>query len=119
MYMFKYICKRIGLMIMTFLIIFVTCFVLVKLLPVDTSTVGIGEDADKIRIELEARGYNKPILEQFGLYLKRIILFILKVKKFSVKTVLNGENIFFHKDKSFLLVKSVMERYVNVPIQKI
>lgn len=74
MYMFKYICKRIGLMIMTFLIIFVTCFVLVKLLPVDTSTVGIGEDADKIRIELEARGYNKPILEQFGLYLKRIIL---------------------------------------------
>ena len=74
MYMFKYICKRIGLMIMTFLIIFVTCFVLVKLLPVDTSTVGIGEDAEKLRIQLEARGYDKPILEQFGLYLKRIIL---------------------------------------------
>lgn len=60
-------------MIVTFLIIFVTCFVLVKLLPVDTSTVGIGEDAEKLRIQLEARGYDKPILEQFGLYLKRII----------------------------------------------
>lgn len=74
MYMFKYICKRIGLMVMTFAIIFVTCFVLIKLLPYDTTSVGIGEDANKIRAELEARGYNKPILEQFVLYMKRIVL---------------------------------------------
>lgn len=74
MYMFKYICKRIGLMLMTFSIIFVICFVLIKLLPVDTTSVGIGEDAAKIMAQLEARGYNKPILEQFVLYLKRIFL---------------------------------------------
>ena len=74
MYMFKYICKRIGLMIMTFTIIFVTCFVLIKLLPVDTTSVGVGEDANKLLAQLEARGYNKPILEQFGLYVKRIVL---------------------------------------------
>ena len=73
MYMFKYICKRIGLMIMTFSIIFVTCFVLIKLLPVDTTSVGIGEDANKILAQLKSRGYDKPILEQFGLYIKRII----------------------------------------------
>ena len=74
MYMFKYICKRIGLMIMTFSIIFVTCFVLIKLLPVDTTSVGIGEDANKLLAQLKSRGYDKPILEQFGLYIKRILL---------------------------------------------
>ncbi len=73
MYMFKYICKRVGLMLMTFIIIFVTCFVLVKLLPIDYS-VGFGEDTAKITAQLKARGYDKPILEQFGLYVKRIVV---------------------------------------------
>ncbi|MBE6569039.1 MAG: ABC transporter permease [Ruminococcaceae bacterium] len=71
--MFKYICKRIGLMVVTFTIIFVTCFVLVKLLPVDYS-VGFGEDTAKIEAQLRARGYDKPIMEQLVLYLKRIVL---------------------------------------------
>ncbi len=72
MYMFKYICKRIGLMIMTFTIIFVTCFVLIKLLPIDYS-VGFGEDTAKITAQLKARGYDKPIPEQLVLYIRRII----------------------------------------------
>ena len=71
--MFKYICKRIGLMLMTFTIIFTVCFVLIKLLPIDTSTVPIGEDANKIKATMEARGYFKPIPEQFVLYIKRIL----------------------------------------------
>ena len=49
-------------MIMTFSIIFVTCFVLIKLLPVDTTSVGIGEDANKILAQLKSRGYDKPII---------------------------------------------------------
>ena len=73
MYMFKYICKRVGLMLITFTIIFVTCFVLVKLLPIDTS-VGFGEDTSKIIAQFEARGYFDPIPEQFIRYIKRIIL---------------------------------------------
>ena len=73
MYMFKYICKRIGLMLMTFTIIFTVCFVLIKLLPIDTSTVPIGEDANKIKATMEARGYFKPIPEQFVLYISRIL----------------------------------------------
>ena len=73
MYMFKYICKRIGLMILTFTIIFVTCFVLVKLLPIDT-TAGFGEDTNKIIAQFEARGYFDPIPEQFVRYVKRIIM---------------------------------------------
>ncbi len=74
MYMFKYICKRIGLMLMTFCIIFTMCFVLIKLLPIDLSSVGIGQDRDKLEALFEARGYNKPILEQLFLYIKRIIV---------------------------------------------
>jgi ABC-type dipeptide/oligopeptide/nickel transport system permease component len=72
--MFKYICKRLGLVLMTFTIIFVMCFVLIKLKPIDMNTVGIGQDADKLRRLLEARGYLKPIPEQLFLYLKRIVL---------------------------------------------
>lgn len=83
MYMFKYVCKRMGLAVVTFAIIFVTCFVLVKLLPVDTATVGFGEDANKIIAKMVSRGYmkwddkldkyvNTPVMEQFGKYLTRI-----------------------------------------------
>ena len=72
MYMFKYICKRVALMLMTFTIIFVTCFVLIKLLPIDYS-VGFGEDTAKITAQLKARGYDKPIMEQFVLYITRIV----------------------------------------------
>lgn len=73
MYMFKYICKRVGLMLMTFTIIFVTCFVLIKLLPINYSA-GFGEDSAKIIAQLKSRGYDKPIPEQFVLYIKRIVL---------------------------------------------
>ena len=71
MYMFKYICKRVGLMLMTFTIIFLTCFVLIKLLPINTQA-GFGQDTDKIIHQLEARGYFDPIPEQFVNYMTRI-----------------------------------------------
>ena len=73
MYMFKYICKRIGLMLMTFTIIFLTCFVLIKLLPINTQA-GFGQDTEKIIAQLNARGYFDPIPEQFVRYIKRIVL---------------------------------------------
>jgi oligopeptide transport system permease protein len=49
------------------------CFVLIKLLPI-TIDVSFGKDADILKSQLEARGYYKPIPEQFILSLKRIIL---------------------------------------------
>ena len=73
MYMFKYICKRIGLMLMTFIIIFCICFVLIKLLPIPIN-VTIGQDRDIIIAQLEARGYFDPIPEQFIRYLRRIVV---------------------------------------------
>ena len=73
MYMFKYILKRIGLMLMTFSIIFIMCFVLIRLLPVSFQA-GFGEDPTKILAEYERRGYNKPLMEQLAIYLRRIIV---------------------------------------------
>ncbi len=71
MYMFKYIMKRIGLMIMTFSIIMIICFVLIKLLPI-VIDVQIGKDAEIVMAQLEARGYYDPIPVQFINYIKRI-----------------------------------------------
>lgn len=74
MYMFKYILKRLGLMVMTFLIIFIVCFVLIKLLPIEIN-VQIGQDRDILEAALEARGYYDPIPLQFFNYVKRILLY--------------------------------------------
>lgn len=74
MYMFKYIMKRIGLSIMTFSIIMIICFVLIKLLPI-VINVPIGKDYDILYAQLEGRGYFDPIPVQFITYLKRIFLY--------------------------------------------
>lgn len=71
MYMFKYVMKRIGLMLITFAIIFIMSFVLIKLLPINID-VNLGKDVEIIKKQLEARGYYEPIPEQFILYLTRI-----------------------------------------------
>lgn len=88
MYMFKYVLKRIGLMIMTFAIIMLMSFVLIKLLPI-VVPAQVGMDARIQYLRLEARGYicnlvwdektNQvrsfdyvPVMKQFWLYLVRI-----------------------------------------------
>ena len=72
MYMFKYILKRIGLMIFTFCVIMLICFVLIKLLPIPISA-GLGDDRELIEANLRARGYYDPIMVQLWNYVKRIV----------------------------------------------
>ena len=87
MYMFKYVMKRLGLMLLTFFIIFTMCFTLIKLLPIPVNVLP-GQDPEIIMRTLERRGwiYNiqkgangvytydrVPILKQYGTYLTRII----------------------------------------------
>ena len=87
MYMFKYVTKRLGLMIFTFLIIFTMCFVLIKLLPIPTNALP-GQDPEIIMKTLEGRGWitniregangvweydRVPIFIQYGNYIKRIV----------------------------------------------
>lgn len=74
MYMFKYILKRLGLLLMTFSIIMIICFVLIKLLPI-VIDVKIGSDAAILEAQLKARGYYDPIPVQFFNYVKRIFLY--------------------------------------------
>lgn len=89
MYMFKYVMKRLGLMLLTFTIIFVMCFVLIKLLDPIIPTDGV-ENKMTVYKQFEARGwirnlregYNGQILYdkvpafiQLGHYLKRIFLY--------------------------------------------
>ena len=87
MYMFKYVTKRLGLMLLTFFIIFTMCFVLIKLLPIPTNVLP-GQDPEAVMKTLEGRGWitnirpgpngtyeydRVPILIQYGNYLKRVI----------------------------------------------
>ncbi|MBP3667207.1 MAG: ABC transporter permease [Clostridia bacterium] len=87
MYMFKYVMKRLGLMLFTFFIIFTMCFVLIKLLPIPTNALP-GQDPEIVMKTLEGRGWitniregengvweydRVPILLQYGIYLKRIV----------------------------------------------
>ena len=87
MYMFKYVTKRLGLMLFTFFIIFTMCFVLIKLLPIPTNALP-GQDPEIVMKTLEGRGWitnikegengvwtydRVPIMLQFGTYIKRIV----------------------------------------------
>ena len=74
MSVFKYVLKRIGLMLFTFFVIMTICFVLIKLLPLPNEKV-FGQDANAIKIRRELLGYGKPIIVQYFIFLKRIFVY--------------------------------------------
>lgn len=67
-----YTLKRIGLMILTFLIICSLCFVLIKLLPLPAIKEQ-GRDAALLLARREAMGYNKPIFIQYLRYWEHLV----------------------------------------------
>ncbi len=69
--MFKYVIKRILLMLMTLLIITFMCFVLIRMLPPVELPNGDPHTA-VIEARREAAGYNEPYIIQFGIFLKDI-----------------------------------------------
>ena len=69
----KYVLKRIVLMLFTFLIIISMCFILVKLLP-NKPAKQFGKDMQLIEMRREALGYNKPLLEQYVIFLRRSLI---------------------------------------------
>ncbi len=132
MYMFKYVAKRLGLMIFTFLIIFTMCFVLIKLLPIPTNVLP-GQDADVVMATLEGRGWitnvregengtfeydRVPILIQYGNYIKRIV----KDGDFGIATTLPGyagkdiwKEVFIPKLPPTILI-NIYSTLIGVPI---
>ncbi len=71
--MYKYVLKRLGLMVFTFLAIVTICFFLVKLLP-NVPAEQFGKDATIILQRREALGYNKPLIEQYFIFLTRTLI---------------------------------------------
>ena len=71
--MLKYVLKRILLMVMVFLIIISMCFVLVKMLP-NKPAEQFGKDMALIEMRREALGYNKPMIEQYGIFVRKTLL---------------------------------------------
>ena len=69
MYIFKYIMKRIALMLFVFFVIVTMCFVLIKLLP-NKPVEQFGKDMELIMKRRELLGYDLPILQQYGRFLK-------------------------------------------------
>ncbi len=67
---FIYILKRLGALILTFAVIMSICFILIRLLQPEE---GLGEAAKIDAARREALGYNKPILQQLGIYVKNIL----------------------------------------------
>ncbi len=68
--MLKYVIKRIVLMFVTLFIITTICFFLIKLLPMELPQETAQKEA--VMARLEAQGYNKPLIVQYGRYLKNI-----------------------------------------------
>ncbi len=71
--MIKYALKRILLMLMVFMIIISMCFVLVKLLP-DKPAEQFGKDMALIEQRRALLGYDKPLFEQYIIFVGRSIL---------------------------------------------
>ena len=70
--MYKYVLKRLVLMVFTFLIIATMCFILIKLLPLP-AIKAMGKDVNIILQRREAMGYDKPIMVQYYRYWQHVI----------------------------------------------
>jgi len=131
MYMFKYVMKRLGLMLLTFCIIMLLCFTLIKLLPI-TVPRQMGVDSNLAYFKLEARGYitdlvyengrvvgfsRVPILVQLWYYLKNIFMhgdfgMGLTIAEYSMKPVWD---VFIEKLPPTVLI-NIYSTLIGVPI---
>ena len=71
MRMAKYVIKRIFLMLFVLFVIVTICFFLVRLLP-RQEAAGNAVQQQALETRWEQYGYNKPLVEQYGNYLKNI-----------------------------------------------
>ncbi len=68
--MTKYVIKRILLMLLTLFVIVTMCFMLIRIIPREMPTDKKQQAA--IEDRWEALGYEKPLLTQYGIYLKNV-----------------------------------------------
>lgn len=66
---FKYVLKRLLFLVITFIIILTITFCLIKMLQAE---VPLGKAAETEKARREALGWDKPILVQYGIYLRNL-----------------------------------------------
>ena len=71
--MIKYIFKRILVMLLALFCITTICFMLIRALPMSPPEGASNAQKDQIEDIWEARGYNKPLIEQYAIYLRDIV----------------------------------------------
>ena len=71
--MLKYVFKRILLMLVALFCITTICFMLIRALPMSPPEGTNKAQQELIQSIWESRGYNKPLIEQYGIYLTNII----------------------------------------------
>ncbi len=67
----KYILQRLILMFITLFIIMTICFVMIRMLP-NQIPPAQGDFGAAVKAMREAWGYNKPVLTQYGIFLKNV-----------------------------------------------
>ena len=67
----KYLMKRMGLMVITFIITVFLFFVFIKMMP-DNVIPEIGSDNRYLEQHMKREGWDKPIIVQFGLWVRNI-----------------------------------------------
>lgn len=67
----KYILQRLFLMFITLFIIMTICFVMIRMLP-NQIPPAQGDYGAAVKAMREAWGYNKPVLTQYGIFLKNV-----------------------------------------------
>ena len=114
--MFKYVLKRLVLMLCVFFIIISACFILVKLLPDEPPQATPGTDQYNIIMRRrEAMGYNKPLMEQYWNFITKTLLggeWGLSEKLYSGQEVWT---IFMQKLPSTMIV-NIYTMILSVPI---
>ncbi len=114
--MLKYVIKRLVLMLCVFFIIISMCFILVKLLPDEPPQASPGTDQyNIIMMRREALGYNKPLMEQYWIFITKTLLggnWGLSEKMYSGQEVWT---IFTQKLPSTMIV-NVYTMILSVPI---
>ena len=111
--MFKYVVKRILLMLLTFLIIISICFVLIKLVPRELSQ---DKMANKAFMEkLKALGYDKPIITQLLIYLKNLIFHLDMCISWEIEINVPVSEMIVRKLPPTILV-NVYSLIISVPI---
>lgn len=113
--MFKYVLKRLALLVFTFLVIITMCFILVKLLPLAPIDAA-NKDAAVLEARRELLGYNKPIIEQYFIFL-RLTLFggnwgLAEGAKYQGQEIMN---IFLSK-LPFTMYINFLAMLISVPI---